>query len=356
MGVVGRSSDVVLPSPCVRRDETMRAVLSRPTRMRAAARAPGFLLLAEGSLRDTFRADTAALLDFSRRPPTAAPAPWSSRNPLVAHDEDSGRWLITGRRNASLVLSRGDVSDEITHSGAAVDLQCLQGRCSLLAARDHRDKARGGADLWQGRSADPISAWSHSTLDAPRNRTWTPVAVAALDAIPTVAVQDDLQVTLWRAPAGGAAQRVAGLRAPYGTFDVQRVTWKRDAPPRWTAATRTAVPRRCSSEAGGVNIVSVGAPTTRLRSAAPAVRSTLRPLEVGALALWLAPTNCGASHQLLYGAVLGSGGVAVAPVAALADTEDYAIASRGNDVDLWLRSARSLTWVRLRCDVSGPRP
>jgi hypothetical protein len=53
--------------------------------------------------------------------------------------------------------------------------------------------------------------------------------------------------------------------------------------------------------------------------------------------------------------VIGADGAPVGPVTALAAASDYAVATRGARVDLWVAHERTLSWAPARCALSLER-
>jgi hypothetical protein len=105
-------------------------------------------------------------------------------------------------------------------------------------------------------------------------------------------------------------------------------------------------------EAGGAEAVvrfAQAAGAAEVKAPAPPLRGALRRLSRGALATWIAPLGCGAERRAVYGVRLDEAGQPAGPVIPVGDAERYAVASRGDDVDLWLQQGTSVTWMRLRC-------
>ena len=106
------------------------------------------------------------------------------------------------------------------------------------------------------------------------------------------------------------------------------------------------------AEAGGADAVVRFAQTggsAEVRTPAPPLRGTLRRLSRGALATWLAPLGCGAERRVVYAVALDAAGQPAGAVIPVGDADRYAVASEGDDVDLWLQHGEAVTWVRLRC-------
>ena len=65
---------------------------------------------------------------------------------------------------------------------------------------------------------------------------------------------------------------------------------------------------------------------------------------------WMAPLGCGVSRRVVYAVKIDSAGQPTGSVIPVGDAERYAVASDGDDVDLWLQQPDAVTWMRLRCD------
>jgi hypothetical protein len=58
--------------------------------------------------------------------------------------------------------------------------------------------------------------------------------------------------------------------------------------------------------------------------------------------------------MVVHGAVLSREGAPIAPVTTIGAADDYAVATVGDQIDLWLRraapsEAQTVSWVRARC-------
>ena len=105
----------------------------------------------------------------------------------------------------------------------------------------------------------------------------------------------------------------------------------------------------CSHEGGKMNLVRDGLPSIPFRAAAPPLVGSLRRLEKGFLASWIAPLGCNLQRRVVYAVVLDDDGAPTSDVMAIGDAATYGVATAGSDVDLWIQDARSVIWLRARC-------
>ncbi len=365
LGATRRQPGLALPPPCVPRADSLRGVLSRETWIAAEPQTLGKALVAEGTMVPKWHLDSAGLMTMTHGRTAVVPMPWLGDDaPLLAYAGADDRWLVGPAPRhpgePTLWLWRGGVWERLATGPdlAAAGTLCDAGACAVLCTPlgaplnegPGQRPGRGGASVLLGRADEALHSWAR--FDVASNRPeGVPLGVEAIEQLGdedwqvTVTMKDDLRVQFFRVARGKPAQLAAVIDAPQRALDAVLYP----SPMAMTAQASPA-PRPCAPEGGGVTIATERR-KTQLRSALPATGGALRPLTHGVLALWSAPSRCEARDQTLYGAVLRSDGSPVAPVTPLAQADDYAVSSTGDQVDLWVVHDRRVTWVRARCPV-----
>jgi hypothetical protein len=242
-------------------------------------------------------------------------------------------------------FARGDQLD-------AVDLGCSRvhpDQCVLLTSRAEHVWAPG-ADVWLGRATDPQSAWKRVTISPSRpDSDAFPSGLAQLDP-PVATLVEGRELVFYAVASDGAAPReLARLAAPY------RAVLDAIAAPSPLALVR-GVPmddEGCSNEGGKVRVERAGKPGIDLAAPTPPTSAALRRLAHGTLASWLAPLRCKEPRAVVYAVVLDEEGAPTSPLMAISDADSYAVAAEGANVDMWIQSDKSVTWLRARCQPSG---
>jgi len=359
LGATRRQPALALPPPCVSRADSLRGVLSRQTQIAAEPHTLGRALIAEGASLPTWRRDSTGLMTMGHGRTRVVPMPWlGGEPPLLAYADGADRWLAgPGPRAAGdgLWLWRGGVWERLAEGDAAQakGLLCAGVGCALLvtplgtAAAGGRP---GGATVLVGRADEPLHSWERFDVatDQPQAR---PLGVEAIEPVAeddwqvTVTLRDDLRVRFYRLGRGKPPELLGVIGAPARVLDATTT-------PVAMAMTAPTVPagKPCAPDAGGVTIATRDR-EEHLRSALPAEGGVIRSLPRGVIALWSAPTRCDGRERTVYGTVLHAGGPPVAPVTALAQGDDYAVATAGDEVDLWVVQDRTVTWVRARCSL-----
>jgi hypothetical protein len=339
LGAVSAQAVAALPPPCVLRDDALRAYLARDTRLAAARDVLGTLLVAEGAgSAEAWRPDASALFTMGHGTTAVRAAPWPERGDArPAHD--GAVWLEAVDRGGDLVLWRDGASTKLASGLEPVDLRCNHGRCALLAA------GAAGVALFGG-SGDAAS-WRRVEVERPTPAA-RPLAVANVADerfFAVVAFADAVRVRFVDVDEAGAREVVAvhgGVSALDANDDGRAL-----------ALVTEARAGACEPESGGVTLAGAGRGAVRLRAATPAAAGRLVELEGGVLVLWQAPAHCDGGRDLLYGATVRDDGTPLAPVIAVGDADGWTAAARGSDVDLWIRQDRTVTYLPLRCSLSG---
>ncbi|AKT41062.1 hypothetical protein [Chondromyces crocatus] len=392
---------VAVPRGCRLRGPTLQAQIPGSTGFLGERSALGALLVAEAS-EDASQLLRVAAVHLGPKGESLDqhPLPWLDPGapPRFARRVD-GSWVATfvesrGQGTTRLGLWR-DGEVELVGEGdrfEATDLACSAGTCALLTPRPGR-VAMPGAEVWLGAEGDPLRAWKRVALELPGVSAITPVALAGVEpplpggtapATSLVVLLAQGQLVFFRVDGAQGAREVGRSPAPHGVLDALGL-------PAPTAMVHGAPvddedcarapggPQgdplddespgddardedREGTRAAGGPAPGVGVGRAQLRfiqgdhvvdveTPAPPLRGALRRLGRGALATWIAPLGCRATRRVVYAVRLDEGGTPADAVIPVADAERYAIASSGNDVDLWLQREGVVTWARLTCGV-----
>lgn len=320
----------------------------------------------------------------------------------IAEQAEAGAWRAGLWRDGAVeLIGEGDRFE-------AVDLRCARGRCALLTPRLGA-VALPGAEVWLGAADAPLAAWRRVVIEGTEAESDAhPLVIAGLEGLgaqgaltpgarpgapdvidglaapdagrtdtgpigagqadagsapapapggaapapggaPLVALVEKGDCAFFR--VGGAAAQPAGrVQAPHGVLDALAVPGPLAMVHGTPIDDRGCVPPEAGGAEAVVRFARPGAaPPAELRTPAPPLRGALRRLTRGALATWLAPLGCGAARRVVYAVRLDEAGAPAAGAIPVADADRYAVASDGDDVDLWLQQGESVTWMRLRC-------
>jgi hypothetical protein len=212
-----------------------------------------------------------------------------------------------------------------------------------------------GAVVWSGSAADPGGKWLQTELAPVEPESEArPFGLASVEAAPggglsiTAALIDRGEIVLERIE-GGSTRQKGRIPAHHGLIDVL------DLPARTVAMTYgTPLDDDGCVKAGhpggaSIRFERTGLPSVELKTPAPPLGGSLRRLEKGALATWIAPLGCGRSRRVVYAVVLDADGAPVSAPMAVADASSFAVSASGADVDLWIHNEARVTWMRLRC-------
>ncbi|MEP7124137.1 MAG: hypothetical protein ABJE95_24635 [Byssovorax sp.] len=355
--------DVAAPERCATRAPLVRAPVARTTRFVAEPRTLGFLAIADGA-EDPPRLVSAAALALDPAGPThdPKPIPWlvPSSAPRLGHTP-AGRWIAAFERpgdgGASRVgLFRDGVIALVGEGDAfeATDLACAGERCALLTSRVGR-VAIPGALIWSGNAADPASLW-HPTELAPAEpeSEARPFGLASVEAAPdgglviTATLIDRGEIVIDRIE-GGKAQEKGRIPAHHGLIDVLDLPARTVAMTYGTPLDDDGCVKPGSIGGASIRFERTGLPSVEMKTPAPPLGGSLRRLDRGALATWIAPLGCGRARRVVYAVVLDGDGAPVSAPMAVADASSFAVAASGADVDLWIQNEARVTWMRLRC-------
>jgi hypothetical protein len=263
-----------------------------------------------------------------------------------------GRWLAGSHHPRARELSvwrSGDAEAQLIGKGEelrVVAARCGDKSCGLLVERlgDH-----AGSLLFQGGATEEPERWRRIELTRADDGPLRPFDLVQIEQDPAspspsavVVLGDDRRQRFFRV-SSAEPQPVAHIDTPFGAVAAAM------AGEHPAVLSRAGVPNDCSAEAGGA-VVAIAADRVRLRALAPAVHGALRPIDGGLVALWQAPKSCGAAQGVLHGSVIARGR-SLGPVSVIADADEFAVAAKGDRVDLWLVDDGVVTFVSLRCTV-----
>lgn len=366
-GLVRKDFDVATPESCAQRAPLTRADVATTTRFIAEPRALGKLLVADGTGDPPGLVGAAALtLDPAGASHDPRPIPWlvPSAPPRIGLTA-AGLWVGAfdreGKSAASRIgLFRDGAVDTLGEGDAfeAVDLGCAGDRCALLTSRLGR-VAIPGALIWSGSAADPGSRWEQIEIAPPSadpESEARPFGLAAVDigtapggglAI-TAALIDRGEIVIDRVE-NGATREKGRIPAHHGLIDVLDLPARTVAMTYGTPLDDDGCVKPGSAGGASIRFERTGLPSVELPTPAPPLGGSLRRLEKGALATWIAPLGCNRPRRVIYAVVLDVDGAPTSAPMAVGDASSYAVAAAGADVDLWVQNEARVTWMRLRC-------
>ena len=355
--------DVATPESCTPRAPLVRAGVAATTRFVAEPRTLGKLVVADGTEAPPRLTGAAALLlDPAGPTRDPRPIPWlvPSSAPRLGHTA-AGLWVggfdRPGEGGASRVGLFRDGAVSLLGEGdafEAVDLACAGDRCALLTSRVGR-VALPGALIWSGSAADPGSRWQQTEITpAEPESEPRPFGLASVESAPggdlaiTVALIDRGEIVIDRVEGGTTRER-GRIPAHHGLIDVLDLPARTVAMTYGTPLDDDGCVKPGAEGGASLRFERTGLPSVELKTPAPPLGGSLRRLEKGALATWVAPLGCNRPRRVLYAVVLDADGAPVGPPMAVGDAQSYAVATSGADVDLWVHHQTRVTWMRLRC-------
>ena len=355
--------DVAAPEHCTTRSPLVRAPVAPTSRFVAEPRTLGHLIIAD-SADDPPRLVGSAALDLDPAGSThdPKPIPWlvPSSAPRLGRTA-AGLWVgafeAAGEGGAARVgLFRDGAVDSLGEGDAfeATDLACAGDRCAVLTSRIGR-VAIPGALIWSGRAADPGARWQQIELaPAEAESEARPFGLASVELAPggdlaiTAALIDRGEIILDRIE-GGSTREKGRIPAHHGLIDVLDLPARTVAMTYGTPLDDDGCVKPGSLGGASIRFERTGLPSIELKTPAPPLGGSLRRLEKGALATWIAPLGCGRARRVVYAVVLDGDGAPVSAPMAVADASSFAVAASGADVDLWIHNEARVTWMRLRC-------
>jgi hypothetical protein len=367
-------ASLAFPAQCRARGPLVHADVAATTRFVAEPRALATLVVADAA-GDPVRLTGVAAVDLDPGGATHDPRalPWFEPASLPRLALRSGSWIAAvdrpGAAGASrVVLWRGGDAELLGEGdgfeGAA--LACVAPGCALLTTRIAR-VAQPGATVWFGSPSLPASRWIPIEIVPPAGESDArPLGLAAVEADSsidagaagdagapsgaagslrvTAALVDRGQVVFFHADAAGARE-IARVPAPHGTMDAialpTPVAMSFAAPVDDDGCPRERPP--------GVRFERPGIAAVEFPSAGQPAAGYLRRLARGALAVWITPLGCRLARRVVHAVVLDATGTPIGTPMPVGDAQSFAVATQGDDVDLYLQDETTVTWARLTC-------
>jgi hypothetical protein len=346
-----------LPEGCTLRAPLVRAQVAKTTRFVAPAQGLGALVVADvGGSPPELTGVAGLLLDpgGASREPVALPWTEAAAMPPIAQSA-AGRWLAAytepgERENALRVLLFREGKAEVVSEGdrlEAIDLACGASRCALLTTRAGT-VAAAGADLWIGKADEPIGGWKRvEIVPAAGESDAHPVRIARVDPVPIAVLIEGGELAFWQAEEGGGPREIGRVTAPFGMLDAAVLG---EAPVALVYG-NTVNEEGCAQEGGKMRFERPGKEAALLRAHAPPTAGVVRALGRGAVAAYLAPLGCGVERKVVYAVMLDAEGKPVGNPMPVADASSFAVAVRGEEVELFVQLEEEVTWVRAGCQV-----
>lgn len=351
---------IALPEGCRLRAPLARAQVSSLTRFVAEPRSPGTLIIADATDASppTLTGVAALSLDPEGATRDPVPLPWLEPGALPRLARAGARWIAAidrpGADSAKVMLWRGAEAEQIGEGDGfeAIDLACdpsERGRCALLTSRPLKVSAPG-ATVWIGAPAERASAWKPTEIvPAAPDSDARPLGITLVDAERVdLALIEKSAVVFHEITASGARER-ARVPAPHGAMDAIALP----RPVILAFASPTDEEGCARDGRPGVRIAREGASDIDFALPASPAHGGLRRLARGALATWIAPVGCRVARKVVYALMIDEQGAPVGTPIPVGDAAAFAVATSGEDVDLWLQEQTSVTWVRARCAPKG---
>jgi hypothetical protein len=298
---------------------------------------------------------------FDAKPRLARDVPWWSPvapPPLAAA---GGRWLALVDRTVAdplsrVVLWREGSAPETLGEGdklASIDFRCVDRVSADLTTRLSR-VAAPGASVFVGAPDQPAAEWRRydvGALDAGTDVRPATIAGIHGDAV-DVALLDRDGVGVFRVSKDGV---VPGphLRGHYGVLDVATLAAKGADGGIVALAASHSDPvdeNGCSGVGGRVTIERTGHDPAIVRTGAPPLSAFLRPLSDGAIFAWIAPVSCrNKSRPIVHAMLLDATGAPISSDTAVDDASGFAVETRGDAVEMFLRTHDGIKWIRGVC-------
>ncbi len=357
-----------LPQGCRMREPLVRAKVRPSTKFVAAPSALATLLIADADTSETpprLVGVAAMQLDPAGTSTNAVAVPWldAAAMPRLSRAK-SGAWLAAYAEAAEDKLSQVFVFQNggATPIGTgekfdALDMNCDDERCLLLTTRLGRVYA-AGADVWMGKSDEPATSWRKvEIVPAAGESDARPSCIARMNVAltdgdaaarrgPVVALLEGSELVFWGVPDAESPHEIGRVSAPHGIVDAtvlgRPVAFTYGAP---------VDEEGCARQGGIMHFSRVGAPDVEVRAHAPATYGALRPLARGGLAAYIAPVGCGATRKVVYAVVLDDEGAPISAPMPVSDAASFAIATQGENVDLWIQRDEEVVWARATCSA-----
>lgn len=349
----GNVASLGVPAGCKLETPVRRASLPGGTvRFVAPAGGSSELLLAVDRDGDG-TVDADGVIDAAGK--VAHPLPWTTLDapPVVAKGatgflafdtEDTGRgvrrgvmWRDPGRVEPLIEGERLDV----------VDASCEGATCAVLTTFASAS-AGPGATVLVGDPHAPASSWTRT--DIPGGGTaWAPFSVVRVhEGVAWVALTTSGALAVFRVERG-RAESLGRIDAPFGAYDVVLG----DSP--IAVAPGESIDDHCKKDGFPVRLLRPSKDALEIDGQVPPTSVLTRPLSTGFLVLWLAPVSCRhEGRDLVRAFLLAADGKPASSAMAVSDAQGVALATHGDNVDLWLDVGHELVWVKATCRVEKP--
>lgn len=229
-----------------------------------------------------------------------------------------------------------------------VDARCDGDRCLILTTHAG-EVAAPGASLWVGDAAGPSDAYERTDILAGQVPDGAaPSSIAHWDASHRTAVVifDGPKEVLFVRVAGkviqesGKVAHGASLLGGTTTRDANVAVMTRGEPDD----------EGCVAGGAQVEVAVPGKEPVLIPAPVPPASGYALGVGTGAIVTWIAPLNCKApKRKLVYGVLLGADGRPTSSTMALGDADGHAVTTKGNEVHVWLRDPKGVTWLRAEC-------
>jgi hypothetical protein len=345
---------IALPERCRYRAPTVRADVPGTSRFVAEPGTLGGLIVADSADSPPRLTGVAALtLDPAGATRDPVRLPWFDAEALPRLSRSDGRWVAAidgagAAGTARVTLWRGGEAEVVGEGDGfeATDLACSGSRCALLTSRIAR-VAVPGAIVWLGAPGEPASRWRPvEIVPALADSDARPVGLAAIEADGrATAALLEKGVVIFVGAGEAGAHETGRIPAPPGVLDAAMVP----RPVVLASASKVDDDGCARDGKPGVRLAREGAPPVDFALPAPPQRGVLRRLSRGALAAWITPIGCRSARRVVYALVLDEVGAPVGAPVPIVDATGFAVATKGDDVDVFLQDATSVTWVRATC-------
>ena len=280
-----------------------------------------------------------ALFDLARK--RALDVPWEAPDEPPHLARTGERWLAALSRPGEALLWQSDGSALEVARGdrmRAVDLACSNERCALLTPLARKAESPG-ATVAIGDPRD-ASSWKKVDLEVDPAQPWAPLSIVSFDGKQaTVVLGSGDKTAVWR-----GQQKLGEVASPFGAWDVV------ETPAPLVIAAGQATEGGSCEDVFPLRLAPIGKPAIDVTVSVPPDSVIARPLSKGALVAWVAPVSCKIDRRVVvYALRVGEGGKPLSSPTGVADATGFALATQGDELSLWLRTERGITWVRGRC-------
>jgi hypothetical protein len=274
--------------------------------------------------------------------------PWEEleRPPLV--DRSSSGWVAaftrgaeSGVRSALFWHESSGVREIAQGDGLELaDVACNRDQCAALTTLARPTRAPGATLLY----GDGRGSLSRIDLEADPAKPWRPLAITRLEGErKSVALALPDSVALWDIQGDRATKRHE-LSTPHGVYDVLH-----GDPPLFVGPGADAS-QPCKEDAFPLLALRPEQKEQRFAGQAAPESLIARPLTSGSILVWVAPVSCRmASRTVVHAMLLRADGAPASSPMSVTDALGFAVATRGEQVSLWLYTEQGLTWLRARC-------